>query len=123
MLNLNIMKRIHQLIGILDPKLVDQLIYLDRVVKLYSRFLNSWKPAEIKSNGKILIIKFYSRTRYGYDYVTEGEFDIADIQKHIKLYKEKLKEEFANRHTNIRIHREKNTVSWKNYIKDAEVQM
>lgn len=115
------MEKILKLINILDPKLVDQLIYLDRLVKLYSKFLNTRKPAEIKSNGKILTIKFSYYNKYGYEHGTEGEFDIADIQKHINLYKKKIKEAFATRHTNLRIIRDKNELKWKRYIKNAEV--
>jgi hypothetical protein len=115
------MQKIAQLISILEPKHADQLIYLDRLLKVYSRFLTSWKPAELKSNGKVMTIRFFSVNKYGYKHTTSGEFDIADIHKHISLYKEKIREEFSKRNQNLRVIRDKETIKWSKYIKDAEV--
>lgn len=115
------MKKIIKLIGILDTDIVDKLIYLDRIVKLYGKFLRTWKGAEVTSNGTVVRVKFILPSKHGFESFTEREFPMEDTDKRIASYKRKLKVEFKNRHENPRVQREKQTRKWQKFIDDAKV--
>lgn len=118
------MKKVVQLIDILDPKLVENLIYLDRIVKLYARFLKDYTNAEVKSDGKgKIIVKFFKINRGGYMNWTEREFTFDELSERIKGYKAKVKREFKGRHSNLRLIREKEIHKWKKVIEYAKIQM
>jgi hypothetical protein len=117
------MKKVVRLINILDTEIVDKLIYLDRLVKFYSRFLYTWKIAEVTSNGSVVRIKFFTVSKHGFESFTEREFPITDIDKRIASYKRKIKKEFSERAENPRIQREKEIRKWEKYIEDAKIQM
>ena len=114
------MKKIIQFIDILDTKLVDRLIHLERLVKIYSTFMHTWKAAEVTTDGKTVKVKFFNVNRFGYDGFTERMFSIEDIGVKIISYKKKVNKEFINRHTNIRIQRAKDVCKWKKYIENAD---
>jgi hypothetical protein len=115
------MEKIVKLIDILDSEVVDKLIYLDRIVRLYGRFLKTWKAAEVTSNGAIVRVKFFLPSKHGFESFTEREFPMGDIDKRIASYKRKLKIEFNNRHENPRIQRAKEVRKWQKYIDDAQI--
>lgn len=117
------MERVIRLINILDTETVDKLVYLDRLVRFYSKFLETWKAAEVTSNGTLVRVKFFTVSKYGYESFTEREFPMEDIDKRIRSYKGKIKREFAKRHDNPRIQRAKEVYKWKKYIDDAKIQM
>jgi hypothetical protein len=117
------MKKIIKLIDILDTEAVDKLVYLDRIVRLYGKFLRTWKGAEVTSNGTVVRVKFRLPSKYGFESFTEREFPMADIDKRIASYKRKVRAEFKNRHENPRIQREKQTRKWQKFIDDAKVHM
>ena len=122
------MKRIFQLVAdidTVDQKLLDKLIYLDRLVRLYCRFLKYWRVAIVTTNGKVIKVRFTRTNVHGYESFTEREFPIDDLDKRILSYKRKVAKEFAARHENKRIERENEIHKWKRYIEgrleDAEV--
>ena len=117
------MDKVFRLINILDDPIVCKLIYLDRLVRFYSKFLSMWKTAGVTSDGKEVRVKFMSVTKYGYEDFTERVFPMEDIDKRIKRYKEKIAVEFSKRHENTRIQRAKEVHKWKKYIEDAKIQM
>lgn len=117
------MEKVVKLIDILDTDVVDKLIYLDRIVRIYGQFLRTWRGAEVTSNGAIVRVKFFLPSKYGFESFTEREFPIGDIDKRIASYKRKLRDEFKNRHTNPRIQRDKNIRKWVNTVKDANIPM
>ena len=117
------MERIERLMTILDSQTVDKLVYLDRLVKFYSRFLNLWKVAEVTSNGIVVRVKFFTISKHGYESFTEREFPMEDIDKRIRSYKDKIKREFADRHNNVRIQRDKEIYKWEKIVRDAKIQM
>jgi len=96
------MEKVVRLINILDEETVDKLVYLDRLVKFYSRFLNTWKAAEVTSNGTVVRVKFFLPSKHGFQSFTEREFPMTDIDKRISSYKRKIRKEFADRHENPR---------------------
>ena len=83
------MKKVVNLIGVLDIRIIDKLIYLDKLVKLYSKFLNTWKLAEVTSDGKIVQIKFFKINKFNYESFTKREFSIDDLHNRIISYKRK----------------------------------
>lgn len=115
------MEKIVRLINILDTETVDKLIYLDRIVRIYAKFMHTWKGAEVTSNGTIVRVKFILPSKRGFTSFTEREFPMEDIDKRIASYKRKVREEFKKRHENVRLQRAKQIRSWDKYIKDAEV--
>lgn len=115
------MEKIVRLISILDDEVINKLIYLDRLVRLYSKFLNIWRASEVTSDGRIVRVKFFRITKYGYENFTERIFPIEDIEKRIASYKRKIKIEFERRHENLRLIQEKRIHSWKKYIDNAEI--
>jgi hypothetical protein len=115
------MEKIVRLISILDDDVIDKLVYLDRLVQFYSKFLETWRNVEVTSNGAIVRVKFFRVNKYGHEAFTEREFPIADIDKRISSYKRKIKKEFNERHNNVRIQREKEMYKWEKVIKDARV--
>lgn len=115
------MEKIVKLIDILDRDIVDKLIYLDRIVKIYGKFLRTWKGAEVTSNGIVVRVKFILPSKHGFESFTEREFPMEDIDKRITSYKRKLRAEFKNRHENPRIQREKQTRKWQKFIDDAQI--
>ena len=114
------MEKVVRLISILDEEMVDKLVYLDRLVKFYSRFLHTWKAAEVTSNGKIVRVKFFTVSKHGYESFTEREFPMEDIDKRISSYKRKIKKEFSERHDNQRIQRAKKIRMWERYIEETK---
>jgi len=117
------MKKVTQLIDILDSKLVDNLIYLDRLVKLYAKFMQEYRNAEVRSDGGRIIVKFFKVNSYGYMNYTERDFTFEELPEKIKGYKAKLKREFKNRHSNVRLLREREIYKWKKIIEYAKIQM
>lgn len=117
------MRKVPQVIDILDPKLVDNLIYLDRIVRLYARFMKEYRYAEVRSDGGKIVVKFYRYNRYGYMSYTEREFGFDELPEKIKGYKIKVRKEFKARHENIRLIREKEIHKWKKIIDYAKIQM
>lgn len=117
------MEKVVRLINILDTEIVDKLVMLDRLVRFYSRFLITWKNAEVTSDGETVRVKFFHVNKYGYENFTERVFPIGDIDKRISSYKTKIRREFNNRHENLRIQREKDIYRWKKIIRDANIQM
>jgi hypothetical protein len=117
------MERVVKLIDIIDTEVVDKLIYLDRIVKLYGKFLNTWKGAEVTSNGTMVRVKFFLPSKYGFESFTEREFPMEDIDKRIDSYKRKVKKEFKNRHQNERLLKMRYIRSIQKYYEDAKIQM
>lgn len=117
------MEKIFKFIDRLDPKVMDKLIYLDRIVKLYSKFLREWKAAEVLTDGDLIEVRFFRINKYGYKMETSREFDFSLLVSRIEGYKRKLAKEFKERHSNDRIRRENETNKWRKYINNAEVQM
>lgn len=115
------MEKVIKLIDILDSGVVDRLIYLDRLVRVYAKFMHTWKGAEVTSNGTMVRVKFILPSKHGFDSFTEREFPMEDIDKRIASYKRKIREEFKNRHTNPRLQRAKQIRSWEKYVEDAEI--
>jgi hypothetical protein len=109
--------------GGLYQDLVCKLIYLDRLVRFYAKFLSTWKTAGVYSDGKEVRVKFMTVNKYDYENFTERVFPVEDIDKRIDSYKKKIAVEFKHRHTNTRIQRVKEIHKWKIYIKDAKIQM
>ena len=117
------MKRVATIVEILDPKLVDRLIYLDRIVRVYCKFLKEWRTTEVRTDGTLISIKFIKRNKYGYNIWTERIFPIEDLQKRIDGYKRKVRDEWKIRHENQRLIREHDVYKWKKYIRDAQVYL
>lgn len=115
------MEKVVRLINILDTEIVDKLVYLDRLVRFYSKFLSTWKSAEVTSNGVVVRVRFSLKSKHGFTSFTEREFPMEDIDKRIASYKRKIKKVFRERHENPRIQREKEVYKWKKYLKDANV--
>jgi len=101
------MKKVAILTEILDPKLIDRLIYLDKLLKVYCRFLINWRYAEITTNGSEFNIRFSKRSPEGNLTFTEATYPIDQLQKQIESFKRKLTEEFKIRHSNARIMNER----------------
>jgi hypothetical protein len=116
-------QKVFRLISILDDPVVMKLIYLDRLVRFYAKFLSTWKTAGVTSDGKEVRVKFMTINKYGYENFTERIFPMDDIDLRISAYKEKIAVEFAKRHDNPRIQRAKEVHKWKKYIEDAKIQM
>ena len=117
------MDKVFQLISILDDPIVTKLIYLDRLVRFYSKFLSTWKTAGVTSDGKEVRVKFMITNKYGYESFTERVFPMEDIDKRIDSYKGKIAIEFKKRHENSRIQRVKEVYKWKIYIENAKIYM
>jgi hypothetical protein len=117
------MDKVFRLISILDEPVVVKLIYLDRLVRFYSKFLSTWRTAGVTSDGKEVRVRFMIISKYGFENFTERVFPIEDIDKRIDSYKRKIATEFRKRHENPRIQRSKEIYKWKKYIDDAKIQM
>jgi len=102
--------------GILTETQVVHLIYLERLVKFYARFMNRWDEGEVYIQllgGKPLIRVKWSRTvskKDAFDgtvkeYVlfTEREFTLDKLKARILSYKRKIRREFENRHKNPKV--------------------
>ena len=114
------MKKIDKLADILDQSTVNKLLYLDRLVRFYVRFLDTWRDVEVTSNGSVVRVKFFRIDKYGYNAFTEREFPMEDIQKRINSYKKKIEKEYENRHDNKRIQREIEIYKWSKFIKECQ---
>lgn len=101
--------------------MVEKLVMLDRLVRFYAKFLDKWRIAEVTSNGSIVRVQFAHMDKYDRKTHTEREFPMEDIDKRIASYKKKIKREFANRHENVRIQREKDVYKWQKVINDARI--
>lgn len=117
------MDKVFRLINILDDPIVCKLIYLDRLVRFYAKFLKTWKTAGVTSDGKEVRVKFMNVSKYGYEDFTERVFPMEDIEARINSYSQKIAIEFGKRQENPRIQRSKEIHKWKRYIEDAKVQM
>lgn len=129
------MKRIFQLITEVDitdegkstskisMKVFDRLVYLDRLVTLYCKFLKDFRKAEVKTDGNNITIKFIKTNGYGYSIWTKREFPMDAIEGRITSYKQKIKKEFAIRHENPRLQREHQIYKWKKYIEYVKIHM
>lgn len=117
------MKKIVRLINILDDDVVDKLVYLDRLVRLYAKFMVTWRGAEVTSDGSVVRVKWFRVTKYKYENWTEREFPMEDIDKRIASYKRKIRNEFKKRHENERLLREREQRKWQKVIDDAKIQM
>lgn len=107
----------------LDSDLVCKLIYLDRLVRFYAKFLKTWRTAGVFSNGLIIRVRFMNINKYGYESFTEREFNNDNLNERIDSYKRKITKEFQLRHENTRVQRNKEIHKWKKYIDDAKIQM
>ncbi len=117
------MLKVYQLIGGgLNPRLVCKLMYLDRLVRFYAKFLSTWKTAGVYSDGQIIRVRFMTVNKYGYESFTEREFKAINIDERIASYRRKIAKEFALRHENTRIQRNKEIHKWKRYIDEAKNQ-
>ncbi len=117
------MKRVIHLIDIVDPVLVDKLIYLDKLLNLYAKFMQDYRYADVRSDGKNVVVRFTKVNMYGYTNWTEREFSVDDLPERITKYKAKVKYEFKNRHNNVRLLREKEITKWRKVIENAKIQM
>jgi len=114
------LNKIYKLIEILDSPIVEKLIYLDRLVRFYSKFLTMWRTGGVTSDGREVRVKFMTVTRSGYDGFTERVFPIEDIDLRINSYRKKIVVEFAKRNENPRIIRAKEVQKWKIYINQCQ---
>jgi len=112
------MEKVVRLINILDDSVVEKLILLDRLVRLYAKFLDKWRIAEVTSNGTIVRVKFAYLDKYDRESFTEREFPMEDIDKRISSYRRKIKKVFPERHENKRLLRERDIYKWKLLIKE-----
>jgi hypothetical protein len=117
------MEKITRLLDILEEPVVDKLIMLDRLTKLYAQFTETWREVEVTSDGTTVSVKWLRINKYGYESFTKRVFPMEDIDKRIASYKRKIRKEFINRHDNVRIQREKETRKWQKHIDDADIQM
>lgn len=119
------MEKVIRLVNILDDDVLDKLVMLDRLVRFYSQFLKIWRKVEVKSDGRMVRVKFSNivNEKFKFEHFTERVFPIEKIDERICNYKEKIKIEYKNRHENPRIQKAKEIRKWKNYIKNAEIQM
>jgi sulfite reductase beta subunit-like hemoprotein len=117
------MEKIARLLSIIDDPVADKLIMLDRLVQLYAKFTETWREAEVRSDGATVRIKWLRINKYGYESFTERVFPIEDVGKRIASYKRKIKKEFTNRHENVRIQREKDTRKWQKHIDNADIHL
>lgn len=117
------MKRVIHLIDIVDPVLIDKLIYLDKLLNVYAKFMQDYRYADVRSDGKNVIVRFTKVNMYGYTNWTEREFSVDDLPERIMKYKAKVKYEFKNRHNNVRLLREKEITKWRKVIENAKIQM
>lgn len=117
------MDKITKLIEILDPKMVDNLIYLDRLLRLYVRFMKDYKHVVIRSDGNNIVVKFYIINREGHMNSTERSFTFNELPEKINSYKLKVRKEIKGRSNNPRIKREKEIHKWRKVIEYAKLQM
>jgi len=117
------MEKIVRLLNIIDDSVADNLIMLDRLVQLYSKFTETWREAEVTSDGSTVRVKWLRINKYKYESFTERVFPVEDVGKRIASYKRKIKKEFANRHDNLRIQREKKIRMWQKHIDNANVYL
>jgi len=118
------MLKVYKLIGGgLEQTLVCKLIYLDRLVRFYARFLSTWKTAGVYSDGLVVRVRFMTVNKHGYESFTEREFKTDNLDERIGSYKAKVAKEFKLRHDNTRIRRNKEIHKWKKYIDNAKIQM
>jgi hypothetical protein len=115
------MLKVYKLIGgSLDKNLISKLMYLDRLVRLYAKFLTYYKTAGVYSDGQFVQVKFMTINKYGYENSTMREFKVTDLDERIARYKEKIGIEFAKRHENTRLLRNKEIYKWKRYIETTK---
>jgi len=95
---------------------MEKIEKLERLIKFYTKFLNIWKEATIEIKNDIIKVTFFRINRHGYKGFTERSFSVDDIDKRILSYKRKIAKEFANRHVNTRLLRERETRKWEKYI-------
>lgn len=117
------MEKIIGLIDKVDPVFLDKLVYLDKLVKLYAKFMKDYHDAYVRVDGDKIFVRFSKVNNYGYMNWTEREFTVNEVQERINKYKEKIRYEFKNRHNNTRLIRERDIVKWKKIIEDAKIQM
>ena len=117
------MKKVVELIDIVDPVLLDKLVYLDKLLNLYTKFMQDYRYADVRSDGKNVIVRLTKINMYGYTNWTEREFTVDDLPERIAKYKTKVKYEFKNRHNNVRLLREREINKWKRVIEYAKIQM
>lgn len=117
------MKKITEIIGSVDEVYLDKLIYLDRLLKLYAKFMKDYHDAYVRVDGEKIFVRFSKINNYGYMNWTEREFTVEELPERINKYREKIKYEFKNRHANTRLLREKEIIKWKKIIEDAKIQM
>ena len=117
------MDKVFRLIGSTECNALGKLIYLDRLVRFYAKFLTYWKIAGVYSDGIMVRVRFATITKYGYEDFTVREFSMNDIDERIASYKKKIACEFVKRQENPRIQRAKEVHKWKKYIEDAKIQM
>ena len=118
------MLKVYKLVtGDYDPLLIYKLIYLDRLVRFYSKFLKTWKTAGVYSDGINVRVRFMTVNKHNYESFTEREFTVDKLDERIQSYREKINREFSMRHDNPRIQRNKEIHKWKRYIDNAKIQM
>lgn len=117
------MLKVYKLIDSTDHRLLVKLIFLDRLVRLYAKFLKNYKTAGVYSDGKNVRVKFMTINKYGYENFTVREFPISAMDERIQSYKVKIAREFSQRHDNPRVQRNKEIHKWKKYIEDAKTKV
>jgi hypothetical protein len=117
------MLKVYRLIDSTDYKVLAKLIYLDRLVRLYGKFLTYYKTAGVYSDGQNVRVKFMTINKYGYENFTIREFPIDKIDERTDSYKNKVTREFNARHDNVRIQRLKDIHKWKKYIDNAKIHL
>lgn len=119
------MKKIVQILGELDLKLVDEIVYLHRLLKLYVRFMKDYNQVDIiwSDEGKVIVRFFKVLDKEGHLIYTDRLFSPEQIPERIEHYKKKVEYEFKNRHTNPAFLREREIYKWKKVIDYAKIQM
>ena len=116
-------KVMHQVLEVLELPYAEKLVYLDRITRLYSKFMTYWRASEVRTDGNMVKVKFYRDNRYGGRNYTDRDFPIEELDKRIESYKRKVRLEFSKRHENVRLQREKEIYKWKIFIENAKIQM
>lgn len=119
------MKKLIQMVDVIDSVILNDLIYLHRLLRLYVRFMHDYNKVELMWSDKgSIVVKFFKvHGKEGHLIYTEREFPFDQVSEKINKYKEKVAHEFANRHNNLSILREKEIHKWKKVIEHAKLQM
>lgn len=119
------MKKISELANEIDSQILNDIVYLHRLLRLYVRFMKDYNQVSLMWNEeRKIVVKFFKiHDKEGHAIYTEREIPLDNLSLKIESYKEKVSREFANRHSNESIIREKEIHKWKKVIEDAKLQM